>query len=150
MAFQGQLTGNIGRDPELRALSSGQMVTTFSVAVRQPKKQGQDQPPFWVKVECWGKTAEYAANYLKKGDSVFCVGTVTMEEFTKRDGTQGFANVLKNANVEKFSGRDGDAPAPAAAAAPAPVAAPVVQQAAASLATATAGVVIDDDLDIPF
>jgi single-strand DNA-binding protein len=121
------------------------MVTSFSVAVRQPKKQGQDQPAYWVKVECWGKTAQYAADYLKKGDSVFCVGTVTLEEFNKRDGTVGYANVLKNANVEKFSSRDGDAPAYApAAAAPAPVA----QQSAQSLAAATGGQVLDDE--IPF
>lgn len=140
MAFQGQLTGNLGRDPELRALSSGQMVTTFSVAVRQYKK---DAPAYWVKVECWGKTAEYAANYLKKGDSVFCVGTVTLEEFTKRDGSQGFANVLKNANVEKFGGRDGGDTAPA----PAP--AQVAQAAAQNLAAATGGAVIEDD-GIPF
>lgn len=119
------------------------MVTTFSVAVRQYKR---DLPAYWVKVECWGKTAEYAANFLKKGDSVFCVGTVTMEQFTKRDGTEGFANVLKNANVEKFSGRDGDVP-PAAVSAPAPTAA-VAQQAAQGLAAATSGEVIDDD--IPF
>lgn len=148
MAFQGQLTGNLGRDPDLRALDSGQMVATFSVAVRQPKRQGQDQPAYWVKVEVWGKTAEYAANYLKKGDSVFCGGTVTLEQFTKRDGTVGFANVLKNANVEKFSGRDGDSPAPAAAP-PAPAPAQVAQQAATSLAAATGGAVLDDD-DIPF
>lgn len=144
MAFQGQLTGNLGRDPELRALSTGQMVTTFSVAVRQYKK---DAPAYWVKVECWGKTAQYAADYLKKGDSVFCVGTVTLEEFTKRDGTQGFANVLKNANVEKFSGGPATEQ-PAAAPAPAPAPAQVVQQAATSLATATGGTVIDDE--IPF
>lgn len=147
MAFQGQLTGNLGRDPELRALNSGQMVTTFSVAVRQYKK---DAPAYWVKVECWGKSAEYAANYLKKGDSVFCQGTVTLEEFTKRDGTPGFANVLKNANVEKFGGREGgEASAPAAApAAPAP--AQVVTQAAQSLAAATGGTVPDLEDDIPF
>lgn len=146
MAFQGQLTGNLGRDPELRALESGQMVTTFSVAVRQPKKGGQDQPPYWVKVEVWGKTAQYAADYLKKGDSVFCAGTVMLEQFTKRDGTVGYANVLKNANVEKFSSRDGNGPAPAAA----PAAAQVVQQAATSLATATGGSVSQLEDDIPF
>lgn len=146
MAFQGQLTGNLGRDPEFRALSNGQMVTTFSVAVRQYKK---DLPAYWVKVECWGKTAEYAANYLKKGDSVFCVGTVTLEQFAKRDGTEGFANVLKNANVETFSKRDGDSSTPvAAAAAPAPAPAQVVQQSAQSLAAATGGQVVEDD--IPF
>ena len=146
MAFQGQLTGNLGRDPELRALSNGQMVTSFSVAVRQYKK---DAPAYWVKVECWGKTAQYAADYLKKGDSVFCVGTVTLEEFTKRDGTVGFANVLKNANVEKFSGGPStEQPAAAPAPAPAPAPAQVVTQAATSLAAATGGTVIDDE--IPF
>lgn len=124
MAFTGTITGNLGRDPELRALPSGQMVTNFSVAVRQPKVKGEDPPALWVKVELWGKTAEYAADYLKKGDSVYCTGEVKQEEFTRRDGTAGQAIVLKNARVEKFSSREGSAPTPAPVAAAKPAAQP--------------------------
>lgn len=136
MAFNGQITGNLGRDPELRALQSGQFVCNFAVAVKQPKRQGEDLPAFWVKVEVWGKQAEYAADWLKKGDTVFCSGDVKTETFQKRDGSQGFAVTLGNARFEKLNRREEQAP--------------VVQQAAQKLAAATEGAVSAYDGDIPF
>jgi single-strand DNA-binding protein len=151
MALTAQLTGNIGRDPEVRFFDNGNAVATFSVAVKQPGKKDQatgewvDQPPFWVKVEIWGKAAQAAADQLKKGDLVFVVGDGKLEEFTKRDGTPGTAFVVKFARCEKLkSAGDGQAPRQAAPA-PAPV-----TQAAQSLATATAGSVVDYQDDIPF
>lgn len=156
MAFTGQLTGNLGRDPELRYLESGQTVATFSVAVRQPKRQGEDPPAFWVKVEVWGKTATWLADNLRKGDQVLVCGTVAQETFTRRDGTAGQAVVIKNAQVEKMWEPRGQqqtqpAAAPAPAPAPAPAAAPApATQAAQSLAQATGGVVTYYQDDIPF
>jgi single-strand DNA-binding protein len=108
MALTAQLTGNIGRDPEVRFFDNGNAVATFSVAVKQPGKKDQatgewvDQPPFWVKVEIWGKAAQAAADQLKKGDLVFVVGDGKLEEFTKRDGTPGSALVVKFARCEKL------------------------------------------------
>lgn len=105
--FNATLTGNIGRDPEFTTTQSGQMVSKFSVAVRQPKRQGQDVPAFWVKVECWGKTAEYAANYLKKGNSVCVTGQVAEETWNdKNTGELKKAVVIKNANIESWQSRD--------------------------------------------
>ena len=104
MALIGQLTGNLGRDPELRYFENGTSVASFSVAARQAKVKGEDPPALWVKVELWGKSAQYAADYLKKGDHVFCTGDLRQEEFTRRDGSPGVALVLKNARVEKFGG----------------------------------------------
>lgn len=123
--FHGTLTGNLGRDPEFQTTQSGQMVAKFSLAVRQPKRQNQDPPPFWVKVETWGKTAEYAANYLKKGNSVCVTGQVAEESWTDQaTGQLRKAVVIKNASLESWQQRSEQAQPPVAAPAPAPMAAP--------------------------
>lgn len=112
--FNGTLTGNLGRDPEFQTTQSGQMVAKFSLAVRQPKKQGQDQPAFWVKVEVWGKQAEYVANYLKKGASVCVTGQVAEEQWNdKQTGELKKAVVIRNAAVESWQSRGDDQPAAA-------------------------------------
>jgi single-strand DNA-binding protein len=140
--FNGTLTGNLGRDPDFQTTQSGQMVAKFSLAVRQPKK---DAPAFWVKVEVWGKQAEYVANYLKKGASVCVTGQVAEETWNdKNTGELKKAVVIKNASVESWQARAEQAPAPT----PAPRPAPVVTVAAQSVADNFAGDVINDD--IPF
>lgn len=101
--FNGTLTGNLGRDPDFQTTQSGQMVAKFSLAVRQPKK---DAPAFWVKVEVWGKQAEYVANYLKKGASVCVTGQVAEESWNdKTTGELKKAVVIKNASVESWQAR---------------------------------------------
>jgi single-strand DNA-binding protein len=132
--FNATLTGNLGRDPELKTTQSGQMVSSLSVAVRQPKRNGEDQPAFWVKVEVWGKQAEYCCDFLKKGNPVCCTGVVTQEEWTDQSsGEVRRAVVMKNASVEGWAQRDGQQQAQ-----------PVARQAAQSLADAFGGE------DIPF
>lgn len=168
--FNGTITGNLGRDPELRHTPNGAPVAQFTVAVRQPKVRGQDPEPFWVKVEVWNATADWVSQNLRKGDQVSVASNqIVQENFTRRDGTQGQALVFKSANVEKVYQPRAEqaAPAPAPAqpvAAPAapqqngwgygqaqPQAQPVsAQQAAQSLASATGGQVVQMESDIPF
>ncbi len=119
MAFYGQLTGNLGRDPELKYLDNGRVVANFTVAVRQPKRQGQDQPARWVKVAVWGKPAQYVGDYVRKGDKVVCFGRVEPpEQFTRRDGSQGMAEVFTADNIEKWTDGQGQQGQQAPAAAP--------------------------------
>lgn len=121
MAYNGQITGNLGRDPELKYLNDGKMVANFTVAVRQPRRQGQEQPARWVKVAVWGKSAEYVGNYVKKGDKVFLYGRVEEPElYTDRNGQQRLAERFTADNIEKFSDAQQGAPAQAAAPAVAP------------------------------
>lgn len=125
MAFIGQITGNLGRDPELKYLENGQIVANFTVAVRQPKRQGQDQPARWVKVAVWGKSAEYVGNYVKKGDKVFLMGRVEEpEQYTDRNGQLRQAERFTAENIEKFGDAQGQQGAPAQTAVPAAAAAP--------------------------
>ena len=133
MAYIGQITGNLGRDPELKYLENGQIVANFTVAVRQPKRQGQDQPARWVKVAVWGKSAEYVGNYVKKGDKVFLMGRVEEpEQYTDRNGQLRQAERFTAENIEKFGDAQGQAGPSQPAAAPAAAApAPAPRQAAA-------------------
>lgn len=99
MAFQGTLTGNLGMKPELKTFNSGKMKTELRVAVRQ---QDKDAPAFWVQVDLWDKSAEYAANYLNKGDSIYAQGSIKEEFFTRRNGEAGHKIVLQYARIELF------------------------------------------------
>lgn len=134
--FNATLTGNLGRDPELRSFESGQMTCSLSVAVRQPKRKAQDgsytdAPAFWVKVEVWGKQAEYCADFLKKGAPVCCTGVIAQEEWTdKNTGETRRGVVMKNASVEGWASK-GDQPAQSAQ--------QTVQRGAQSLADAFGG-----------
>jgi single-strand DNA-binding protein len=145
MSFNGTVTGNLARDPELKAFSNGSMVCNLVLGVKRPKRKGEDQPAFWVKAQIWGKQAEMAADWLHKGDLVLVAGEVSEERFQKRDGTQGFAVLVENARFEILNQKQ--APS-AAAVSPAAVQATAAAQ---SLASATNGVVVQgDDFEPPF
>ena len=97
MAFQGTLTGNLGMKPELITFNSGKMKTELRVAIRQ---QDKDAPAFWVQVDLWEKSAQYAADYLNIGDTIYAQGTIKEETFTRRNGEAGHKVVLQYARIE--------------------------------------------------
>lgn len=93
------LTGNLGRDPELRYTPNGIPVTRFSVATneRWTGQDGQQQErTIWWGVSMWGKQAETVSQYLSKGSQVFVEGRMDPDQetgnpriFTRRDGSTG-------------------------------------------------------------
>jgi len=71
------IVGRLGRDPEMRYTSTGQALTSFSVATdrRYTDSNGQLQKQtIWFGVSVWGKQAENCNNYLKKGSLVIVEG----------------------------------------------------------------------------
>jgi single-strand DNA-binding protein len=72
-----QLIGNVGRDPEMRYLSSGEPVTTFSLATNR-RWTGQDGQPReeteWHHVVAWRRLAEQCNEYLTKGRKIYVEG----------------------------------------------------------------------------
>lgn len=75
------LVGNAGADPAVKYFESGSVKCTLTLAVRSLKK---DQPD-WFNLELWGKTAEVAANYVRKGKQIGISGSLKIE--TWRDLT---------------------------------------------------------------
>ena len=78
------LVGRLGRDPEVKYFESGSVVCKFTLAVNARRK---DDPPSWFDVECWAKTAEIAATYLKKGSLAGIEGALVLE--TWKDTNSG-------------------------------------------------------------
>lgn len=78
------LVGNAGRDPELRFFESGSCVCEFSLAINRSPRDGQEQAPLWVNCKAWGKTAQVAGDYVRKGSKVAVVGRLEIEQWTDR------------------------------------------------------------------
>jgi single-strand DNA-binding protein len=76
------LVGRAGRDPEVKYLESGKVVCTVGIAVKRMKR---DDPPDWFELEIWGKTAEIAANYVKKGGLVGIQGFLRFDTWNDRN-----------------------------------------------------------------
>jgi len=76
------ITGNLTRDAELRAMNDGTAVLSFAVG----DNQGRDKKAIFWRSSLFGKRAEALAPYLKKGQQVTIVGSVTEREYTDKDG----------------------------------------------------------------
>lgn len=79
------LVGRSGRDAEIRYFESGKVVTSFSVAVNRPFKDGETD---WFDVEIWGKQAEVAGEYVKKGSLIGVEGRVRWDSWTDKTSGQ--------------------------------------------------------------
>lgn len=78
------ITGNLGKDAELRALPDGTSICSCSVA----DNQGKDKPSIWWNCALWGKRADSLCQYLTKGQQVTVIGTVTEREYVDKDGNK--------------------------------------------------------------
>ena len=74
--------GKLGKEPELRYTRNQKPVCTLSVAVNNEEQQ----KTLWNKVVVWGKQAELASQYLKKGSDIFVQGQRQMREFRTSEG----------------------------------------------------------------
>ena len=70
--------GVLGKDPELKTSKSGAAYATLAVVV------GEDADSQWVRVACFGETAEQIAIRAKKGDKVYVEGTLTLNTWTDK------------------------------------------------------------------
>lgn len=103
------IQGNLGKDPELKTLSSGSDVANFSVAVTEKwKSDGELQEHTeWYNVKVFGKQAEVCEKYLHKGDSVLLVGRLRTRKYEK-DGDTKYATdlIVDRVNLLDNRGRE--------------------------------------------
>ncbi len=111
------LVGNLGRDPEVRYMPSGDAVATLSVATTDSwtdKSSGQRQESTeWHRVVFFGKTAEVAAQYLKKGSQVYVEGSIRTRKWQdKETGQDKFSTEIRGDRMQMLGGRNGGSSAP--------------------------------------
>ena len=102
------LTGNLGKDNEIKQLSSGTTVLNNSIGVRSNAKVGGEYKTSWFNVSIFGKSAEIFNQYTKKGSKVFLTGEVRIREYKKQDGTTGMSVDLIVNNFEFLDSASGN------------------------------------------
>ena len=102
------LVGRLGRDPETRFTGGGQAVANFSVATDETYKDrnGERQKRTeWHKIVVWGKQAEIAQQYLKKGSLVFIEGRIQSREWQDKEGQKRTSFEIVANNFRMLGGR---------------------------------------------
>ena len=101
------LVGRAGRDPEVRYFESGTVVANLTLAVN--RRSSNDEPD-WFNLEIWGKQAQVAADYVKKGSLLGIIGSFKLDRWTDRTtGEERTKPVVRVDRLELLgSKRDGD------------------------------------------
>ena len=122
------LAGRAGRDPEVKYFESGTVVANLTLAVNSTKK---DADADWFSLQIWGKTAQIAADYVRKGSQIAVTGRMTSEQWTDRNTGEKRSKpvvivdrlTLLGSKQDRDGGESAPAPIPAGSASPAAVAA---------------------------
>jgi single-strand DNA-binding protein len=90
------LVGRAGKDPEMRYFESGRVKTTFSLAVNRPTKERETD---WFDIELWGRQAEVAGEYVRKGSLVGIEGRLDFSRWTDDGGVRHIRPVIHGSNL---------------------------------------------------
>lgn len=104
------IIGNLGRDPEMRFTANGQSMANFSVACnrRYTTRDGEQRDETeWVRVVCWGRQAEIAAQYLQRGSQVYVEGRLQTRSWEDQQGQTRYTTEVV-AYTFQMLGRRGD------------------------------------------
>lgn len=103
------LIGNLGRDPETRYLPSGDAVTNISIATTEKwkdKSGEQKEATEWHRISFFGKLAEIAGEYLKKGASVYVEGRIKTRKWQdKESGQDKYSTEIVADRMQMLGGR---------------------------------------------
>ena len=110
------LVGNLGNDPETRYMPSGGAVTNLSIATNESWKDKatgeQKDRTEWHKVAMFGRLAEIAAEYLRKGSQVYVEGKLRTRKWQDQSGNDRWTTEVIADEMQMLSGRvGGGAPA---------------------------------------
>ena len=111
------LIGNLGRDPETRYLPSGDAVTNISVATTEKwrdKGGEQQEHTEWHRVAFFGKTAEIAGEYLKKGSPVYVEGRIRTRKWQDKEGQDKYSTEIVADRMQLLGSRGGGGSEPMA------------------------------------
>lgn len=142
------LVGNLGRDPETRYMTDGAAITNVSIATTEAwkDKNGEKQEKTeWHRIAFFGKLAEIAGQYLKKGSQVYVEGRLQTRKWTDKDGAEKYTTEIIADRMQMLGARG-----EAAQSAPTAERAPATAGASAAPARKPGGAFDDFEDDIPF
>jgi single-strand DNA-binding protein len=107
------LVGNLGRDPETRYMPEGGAITNVSIATTSQWKDktsgDKKEETEWHRVVFYGRLAEIAGEYLKKGRSVYVEGRLKTRKWADKDGVEKFTTEVIADQMQMLGGREGGA-----------------------------------------
>ena len=104
------LIGNLGRDPETRYTTGGDAVTNLRIATTETwkDKAGEKQEKTeWHTVVLFGRQAEIAGEYLKKGRPVYIEGRLQTRKYTDKEGVEKYSTEVVGDRMQLLGGREG-------------------------------------------
>ena len=103
--------GNLGRDPEMRYTASGEAICNFSIACTENWKDKQTgekkEMTEWVRISFFGKLAEIAGQYLKKGSQVYVEGSLRTRKWTDKEGQERYTTEIRGDQMTMLGSRQG-------------------------------------------
>ena len=105
------IVGNLGNDPDVKYTQGGSAITTISVATTEAwkdKQTGQQQERTeWHRVKFFGRLAEIAGEYLKKGRQVYIEGSLRTDKYTGKDGIERYSTDIIANEMQMLGGGEG-------------------------------------------
>ncbi len=145
------IIGNLGRDPDVRYMPSGDAVANVNIATtsKYKNKAGETvEETEWHRVSFFGRQAEIVGEYLRKGRSVYIEGRLKTRKYSDKDGVEKYATEIIASEMQMLGKPDGDRGSQGQHRAPAPRAPAPAPRAPAPTKGASGFDDMDDD--IPF
>jgi single-strand DNA-binding protein len=105
------VVGNLGRDPEVRYSANGNAIANVTIATTDSWKDRQSgerqEKTEWHRVVFFGRLAEIAGEYLKKGSQVYIEGRLQTRKWEDRDGNERYTTEIVAADMQMLGGRGG-------------------------------------------
>ena len=105
------VVGNLGNDPEIRYAANGSAIASISVATSErwkDKNSGEQQERTeWHRIKLFGRQAELAGEYLKKGSQVYIEGRIQTSKYQDKDGNDRWSTEIVAREMTFLGGRGG-------------------------------------------
>jgi len=105
------LVGNLGRDPETRSFPNGDQVSNVTIATTdryKDKTSGEmKEITEWHRVSFFGRLAEIAGQYLRKGSQIYVEGSLRTRKWTDKDGVEKYTTEIRADSMQMLGSRQG-------------------------------------------
>jgi len=110
------LVGNLGADPEISYLPSGEAVANLRLATTdtwKDKDGNKQEATEWHRISFFGRQAEVCGQYLKKGSQIYVEGSIRTRKWQDKEGQDRYTTEIRGDRMQMLGGRQGMGDAPA-------------------------------------